>query len=52
MIVMAGTFYRGRKVLKEISATQIKDLLVKYGLMNDTKNTMNIIGRPLKKQVG
>lgn len=49
---MAGAFYRGRRLLKEISATQLKDLLVKYGLMNENKNGMNIVGRPLKKQVG
>jgi hypothetical protein len=52
MIVTAGTFYRSRKLLKEISATQISDLLVRYGLMNETKHSMNIIGKPVKKQVG
>lgn len=52
MIVAAGTFYRARKLMKNLSAIQIKDFLVKYGFMGEPPAHNIIVSRPIKSQIG
>ncbi len=34
MIVAAGTLFRAKRMMKHISNTQIRDLLIRFGLIN------------------
>lgn len=52
MIVAAGTFYRARKMTKHLSSLQIKEFMIKYGFMPNPHTHHNIVGRPLKNQIG
>jgi hypothetical protein len=52
MIVTAGTLYRVRNLTKSLSATQIKDILAKYGFMNSAGKYSAIVGQQVKGKVG
>lgn len=52
MIVLAGTFYRARKLTKNLSGIQIKEILIRHGLMGGPPAHKIIVGRPIKNQVG
>jgi hypothetical protein len=52
MIVLAGTFYRARKLTTNLSGIQIKALLIRYGLMGEPPAHKTIVGKPLKNQIG
>ena len=44
MIVLAGTLFRINKLKANVSKTQVKDMLVKYGLINKPVKCKMIVG--------
>jgi hypothetical protein len=52
MVVAAGTFYRARKMMKNVSAIQIKDFMIKHGFMGEPPAHKIIVSRPIKDQIG
>lgn len=49
LVVLAGSFYRFRKIIHNLTSAQVRNILIKYGFHNIPRDTQLFVGRPLKK---